>query len=194
MSAAVGLRVTKRFRADAQLGAVVMEFVLHNGAAAAASWSPWQISRVPAGGLTFFPTGSKTGARTELSVQQSAGISWYAHDFAAIGAADGEKYVADGAEGWLAHAGGGLLLLKSFADVAPDAQHASEGEIEIYANKADSAALAYVEVECQGPLTAIAPGGTLAWTVTWYLRELPGDVTLDVGSESLAAFARGLVQ
>jgi hypothetical protein len=193
-SAALGLRVTKRFRADPAARAVVMEFVLHNDAASAASWAPWQITRVPAGGLTFFPTGTKTGVRTELAVQQSGGITWYAHDFAAISAADGQKYVADGAEGWMAQVKEGLLLLKRWGDVPAEAQHASEGEVEIYANKAAGAALAYVEVECQGPLTEIAAAGTLAWSVTWYLREVPGDVLIEPGSEGLAAFARSLVR
>jgi hypothetical protein len=194
ISSALGLRVTKRFRADADQLAIAIEFVLHNDSATSASWAPWQISRVPAGGLTFFPTGMKTGARTELAVQQLSGITWYAHDFTAISAADGQKYVADGAEGWLAHATDGLLFLKRFADVPPAQQHASEGEVELYANKADAAARAYVEVECQGPLTEIQPGSTLSWTVTWYLRALPAGVTAAAGSEALAAFARSLVQ
>jgi hypothetical protein len=94
----------------------------------------------------------------------------------------------------MAHASEQLLLLKRFDDVPATAQHASEGEIEIYANKAQSAALAYVEVECQGPLTQIDAGGMLAWSVTWFLRELPADVSVAAGSETLAAFARGLVR
>jgi hypothetical protein len=193
LAAAVGLRVTKRFRADVATRAVVMEFALHNEAAAPARWAAWQISRVPASGLTFFPTGLQTGVRTELAVQQIAGVTWYAHDFTAIGAVDGDKYIADGAEGWIAHANGGLLFVKRFADVPPAEQHASEGEIEIYANKVDSAARAYVEVECQGPLREIAAGGTLEWTVTWYLRELPADLAVAPG-EALAEFARSILE
>jgi len=193
-SSGIGLSLTKRFRAHAAAGAIAMEFTLHNTGASAASWAPWQVTRVGPNGLTFFPTGSKTGVKTELAVQQALGITWYQHDPAAIGVAGGQKYIADGAEGWLAHVSDGLLFLKAFADVPPAQQHAQEGEIEIYANMAATPAQAYVEVEAQGALVPLAPGAELTWAVTWFLRELPAGVSATAGNPDLAAFARSLLQ
>jgi hypothetical protein len=99
-----------------------------------------------------------------------------------------QKFTGDGAEGWLAHVAGDKLLLKTWADV-PSSQQAPapEGEVEIYA------AATYVELEPQGPFTQLAPGQSLEWSVRWYLRQLPSDVPVSLGSTALLAFVRELV-
>lgn len=190
-NATLGLSVTKRFTPDLARRAIVMDFTIHNHGAAAASAAAWQISRVAGGGLTFFPTGEEVSL-PNLPVTQSEGITWYPHDLATV-PAGGDKYIADGSEGWLAHVAGDLLLLKAFMDQPAAAKAPGEGEIELYANKAAQAAQAYVEVEPQGPYLSIPPQGSTTWTVTWYLRSLPAELPRAPSAE-LAAFTRSVLQ
>jgi hypothetical protein len=188
--AAVGeagkISVSKRFTALSELRALEITYTLKNEDTVMAAWSPWEISRVWPRGLTFFPTGERS-VNTQLQLTTQGGVSWYQHDPSALNPST-QKFTGDGLEGWLAHVAGDKLLLKTFDDV-PVAQQAPapEGEIEIYA------APTYVEVEPQGPFTPLAPGQSLEWSVRWYLRQLPSDVMVGVGSASLLAFVRGLV-
>jgi len=179
------LSVSKRFSAFSASRLLEITYTLKNEDTVMASWSPWEISRVPPRGLTFFPTGERS-VNTQLQLMTNGGVSWFQHDPAALNMGS-QKFTGDGTEGWLAHVAGDKLLLKTFDDV-PIAQQAPspEGEIEIYA------AATYVEVEPQGPFTQLAPGQSLEWSVRWYLRQLPSDVTVGVGSASLLAFVRDI--
>ena len=182
------IRLTKTFRADLANDAIVCEFRLQNVGSTLAKMAHWQITRVPAGGLTFFPTGSSAVA-TGLDVVHSAdGVSWFDWETAAP-AADG-KYIADGAEGWLAHVGGGLIFVKKFVDISLAQAAPGEGEVEIYA----TASHRYVEIEPQGPLESIVPGGSTAWSVVWKLRALPSEIQQGVGALGLVELARSIAQ
>jgi hypothetical protein len=184
---ALGVSVDKRVAVDRGRGAVVFEFSINNRGAAPVQLAPWQITRVPPGGLSFFPTGSGSYPPSNLAVRDLGGVTWYAYDAAAV--TDHQKLFADGSEGWLAHAGGGTLLVKTFDVVARAEQAPGEAQIEIYASPAHT----YVEVEVQGAYRTIAPGGSLAWRVVWLARRLPADITPAAGSAALLAMVRGLV-
>ena len=165
---------------------VEVTYSLTNEDSVAASWAAWEITRVPAGGLSFFPTGERT-VSTALSVVEQGGVSWFLHDPMKI-SGDGQKFTGDGAEGWLAHVAGRNVLVKKFADVPVDAQApAPEAEIALYA------ARGYVEIEPQGPYTALMPGEALSWKVRWIVAELPAQLSAELGSQDLVAFARELV-
>lgn len=175
-------RVVKRFTAAASDEAIDCEFTLTNAGSASSSWAPWQVTRVAAGGISFFPAGSGA-TREELDVTVEAGITWYEHESWHAG-----KYTADATGGWLAHAGSGLLFVKRFADVSPARTAPDEGDVAIYASDR------YVELEPQGPYTQLAPGASLSWTVRWYLRPLPEGVTARVGQAALVDLAKQLVK
>jgi hypothetical protein len=190
LTSAVGnrarVRVTKRLRADRARRAIEIEYALENTDSATAQWAPWEVSRVAAGGITFFPTGD-TKVSTNLPVKQAGAVTWYQHDPNALGNS-GQKFSGDGRGGWLAHVAGRLLFLKTFADVPPNMQApAPEAEIEIYA------ATKYVELEPQGVYTTLLPGEHLKWSVRWYLRPLPDSVAAVVGDAALVEFAQSLV-
>ena len=188
VSPALGVAVDKRIAADAGRGAVLFEFAIHNRGAAPIQLAPWQITRVPPGGLSLFPTGSGAFAPSNLAVREALGVTWYAYDAAAV--TDHQKLFADGREGWLAHVDGDSVLIKTFA-VVPRAGHApGEAQIEIYATPAHT----YVEVEAQGPYETIAPGATLSWRVAWLVRRLPAGVPCAVGSAALLDFIRGAIE
>jgi hypothetical protein len=186
---ALNVSIDKRVAADRARGAVVFEFSINNRASAPMQLAPWQITRVPPGGLSFFPTGSGSYPPSNLAVREQGGVTWYAYDAAAI--TDHQKLFADGSEGWLAHVNveAGALLVKTF-DAVPRAEHApGEAQIEIYASPAHS----YVEVEVQGAYRTIAPGDALAWRVVWLARKLPPGMAPVAGSAALLAFVRGVV-
>jgi hypothetical protein len=178
--------VSKRISSTKREDAVLITYSLSNEDSVAASWAGWEITRVPAGGLSFFPTGERK-VNMQLSVVDQGGISWFQHDPLKI-SGEGQKFTADGAEGWLAHLAGRILLVKQFTDVPADAQApAPEAEIALYA------ARSYVEIEPQGPYTALMPGEALTWTVRWIVAELPAQLSAELGSEELVAFVRSLV-
>jgi hypothetical protein len=191
ISPALGIAVGKRIAADAGRGAVVFDFGIHNCGEAPIRLAPWQITRVPPGGLSLFPTGGGAGPAcppSTLAVREALGVTWYPFDAAAV--TDHQKLFADGREGWLAHVDGDALLVKVFAIVPREAQAPGEAQIEIYATPNHT----YVEIEAQGPYETIAPGAALPWRVVWLVRRLPPDLPRGVGSAPLLDFIRGVVE
>jgi hypothetical protein len=188
LSPVLGVVVEKRFAADAGRGAVTFDFAIHNRGEAPLQLAAWQITRVPPGGLSLFPTGTGSFPPSNLLVRDTMGVTWYAYDAAAV--TDHQKLFADGREGWLAHIEGDAVLVKTFAIVPRAAQAPGEAQIEIYANPS----LAYVEIEAQGPYETIAPGAALSWRVVWLVRRLPSDIPRTVGSAPLLDFIRGAVE
>ncbi len=190
-SGALGLAVTKQFSVDAATGIVTIDYGLVNHGAQARSVAPWEITRVAAGGLTFFPMGDgapSKGSQDLLDLQLVDGVAWFAYDAAAI--ANDQKVFADGHEGWIAHVDGNLLLVKAFSDT-PAAQAApGEAEIEIYTDAGHS----YIEIENQGAYASLAPGATSTWTVRWFLRQLDPSLSAQVGSADLLSLVRALVK
>jgi hypothetical protein len=117
-------------------------------------------------------------------------MTWWAYDMTTV--TEDSKLWADGAEGWLAHVAQGLVFIKSFADLQPAMAAPMESDVELYANAPDMAAGRYIELENQGPYGMIAPGASVAWTVTWYLRKLP-DGMAATPSAALAQFVRDTI-
>lgn len=182
---ALGVRVTKQFSSDPAKGAIVLKYTIHNLSDVPKRYAPWEVSRVHSRGLTFFPSGPLSSG--PLGVERIGLGTWFAHDPEVLDAV-GQKFLAGGTHGFLAHAARGLLYIKSFADVPPESRAPGEAEIEIYANNR------YVEVEVQGPYSLIDPGASMSWTVRWYLRKLPPNIVAFPGNAELLAFAAGVVR
>jgi hypothetical protein len=188
------LSLTKKFSADLAKEAVVIDYTLQNQTASPVAVAPWEITRVAGGGITFYAPG--TGAPMPgnfplppaSTITTAAGAVWYQHN-----AADPTNYklFADGV-GWIAHAAGDLLLVKSFPDVPAGAAATGEAEIEIYA----SSTTKYNEVEQQGAVQTLAAkgsaGDSLHWTVRWYARKLAAPAA--VGSADLVTFVQNLIK
>jgi hypothetical protein len=176
------LRFTKRFSVDLMREALLLEYGMTNTGPEPIRWAPWEITRMPADGLAFWPTGGAPFGDQPLRHQTTAGHTW-----CAPGQTEGEgKLFADGSGGYLAYARAGRILIKQFADILPSAAAPSEAEVELYVNADHS----YVEVENQGTYASIAPGQTALWQVTWYARQLPPGVTATAGNADLIAFVR----
>lgn len=180
------LQVTKRFSADLAREAVRLEYAMTNAGSSAISWAPWAITRMPAQGLAFWPTGGAPFGESPLQHQSSLGHTW-----CSPAQTEGEaKLFADGSGGYLAYATGGSILVKQFADTPASAAAPGEAEVELYVNADHS----YLEVEHQGAYASIAPGQTVRWLVTWYARRLPPGVVASAGNADLIAFVRETLQ
>jgi hypothetical protein len=181
---ALGIRVTKRFSLDHARSGIALEYVIHNLSATPKTYAPWEVSRVRSRGLTYFPTGA--WVEGPLPVERCRTATWFPHD-SSLHTEDGQKSVADGTGGFVAHAADGHVFVKCFADVPPERLAPGQGEIEIYANKR------YVEVEVQGPYGRIEAGASASWAVRWYLRRLPKGLVASSRSAELLEFTAGLV-
>lgn len=186
------ISVIKKFSADLAKEAIIIDYTITNGGTAPVNVAPWEITRVPGGGITFYGTGMDAPRAGNFplpaaaTITTGAGATWYKHDTADL---TDRKLLADGGGGWLAHAEGDLILVKSFPDVALGAAAPSEAEIEIYASKTAK----YVEIEQQGALTTmLAPQAALHWTVRWYVRKLAAPAT--VGSAELVTYVQNLIK
>jgi hypothetical protein len=193
-SARLGVQVTKRFSAAAG-GAVSLEYGIRNCGAQARKFAPWEITRVRAEGVTFFPSGEGeygSGPFAPLGgVRRGGGYTWFEFDPASPGPPDQELF-ADGKRGWLAHAERGAVLVKVFADVPAAARAPKESEIELYLHADARPAARYAEIEQQGPYWAIAPNETSTWRVTWYLKRLPPTARISSGDQGLVDFVESL--
>jgi hypothetical protein len=189
--AALGLAVTKRFSVDAGRGVVRIEYGIVNRSAQAKRVAPWEISRVAAGGLTFFPMGDGQpwkGFQELLPLSIVDGVAWLPSETRP--ASVDQKAFADGREGWIAHVAGDLLLVKSFPGITAAQAAPGEAEIELYTDSGRT----YVEVENQGACEELAPGASLAWPVRWLLRRLDAGVKVAPGSAELVSLVRRLLR
>lgn len=182
--------VVKRFRVDMQDESLVGEFEIVNEDDETQSWAAWQLTRVPPGGLTFFPTGTSV-VYDQLTTTDAAGITWFDHPGGVPNPLpewpDVPKLSADAGEPWLAHVADDVLFVKTFPAVSPGSFAPGHGEVELFAVNE------YVELEVQGPLTSLPPGGSLSWTVRWYLRDLPEGVTATAGNTALVDLVEDVV-
>jgi hypothetical protein len=191
-SATLGFSVTKTFSVDEAAGAMQIDYAFTNEGRTAKSVAPWEISRVAGGGLTFFPKGTGTpraGSVALLDLRIAGGVAWLDYDATTATANSAQKVYADGAEGWLAHATGDLLFVKSFTDVTTTQAAPGEAEIELYTDAPHT----YLELENQGVYARVRPGATATWRVRWFLRRLDPTVPVEVGSAELLAVVRALV-
>jgi len=201
----IGLSARKRFWVNASSGVVSIEYQLINESPSSASWAPWEVTRVRAGGYTFAPKGPGTRAITQDSFQNplplsllppapaASGIQWLNYPSLKL---TQDNYIVefDGAEGWLAHANRfgtkllPVLFVKSFSD-APDASlPTNQAEIQLWTSGTANPKL--IEVEEQGAQQTLLPGESLSWTVHWSACELPSSSLLAAGNVDLARLAR----
>lgn len=178
-----GTRVAigKRFELDGAAEVVRITYSLHNAGQAAAMLAPWEVSRHPTGGLTFFEGSAPRGDFPAMAIGEHL---WLPYDALWTGT-DG-KLFAD-ATGWLAHVQDGLLIVRSWQDVDAAAQAPGEAEVEIYY------AAGYVELEAQGPHGELQPGARSEWSVQWRIVTLPAGIDLSPGSAALVELARSLL-
>ena len=161
----LGFRIRKAFATDEKDGAFVITYSIINESNETRQVAPWEITRVANdSGLIFFKAKAESVWPAGLmNFKDAHGAAWYTPDETN----ENRKVNADGA-GWLAYANKGLLLLKKFDDLKPDAPAPGEAEIQVYVNRGKT----YIELESQGAYTTLQPKEQLSWTVRWYLKPI----------------------
>lgn len=186
-----GFQFVKHYRLEAEPLTLVINYQIHNRGNREHLVAPWEVTRVPPAGLTFFPTGKGkfiSGSFSPLPVRNVGRITWFEYRPELLNG--GHKLMTDGSEGWLAYVNDGLALIKQFPDVPAPLNAPGEGEIEIYTNPEKT----LIEVEQQGPLSRLAPGESLSWRVRWLVRPVPTDLEVEVGDIELADWVRAQVR
>jgi hypothetical protein len=166
------ITLTKRFEALEDGSAISVELEMTNIGAHELELAPWQITRVPSGGVTIFALGSGGIARDDLGIVVEGCCASYPYDAARV-TREGQKSFVD-ARGWVAHRSAGLLLVHRFPDLTPEEPAPGEAELELYADPTHT----YVEIEPQGALRRLSPGTTSEpFRVLWELVEVPSDLS-----------------
>jgi hypothetical protein len=172
------MTIEKRFSVDSATNVVTIAYSFNNHGTTAVSVAPWEITRVAAGGLTFFPNPASGPAPRTCS--GAFPVPTTADDesetlFADLPSAGETKLCADGGpKGYEAQLSGDLLLVQAWADVPVASEAAGEGEDEFYTDPN----FTYEEVENQGPYASLAGGSSAQWTVRWTLTKV---AALDAG-------------
>jgi hypothetical protein len=167
-----------------------IEYLIRNISEKPKSVGAWDVTRVPCGGIAFFPDGGEGKVpKSNLKIDlQQEGINWISIDKNPI--LDNLKMFSTAKEGWLAYAINGLLFVKQFPDTKPESYSPQQGEVEIYINKEKS----YIELENQGAYQSLKPRESLSYTETWFLSSTPKDVVNQVGNEKFTDLARQLIK
>ena len=156
-----GYRVCKVFTVDPSDLAFVVTYSIVNESGETRKIAPWQISRVPNGGLLEFdakPEGVTPADLMKVTFgEERATLE--------VDVADQNRKINVDGKGWLNFRDNGLVLTQRFPDIAPEAAAPGEAEIQVYIDARKS----FVEIEAQGPYTELQPGEKLDWTVRWYL-------------------------
>jgi len=177
----LGVNMKKDVSADATSGWIKLAYTIN--ATKSLKAGPWEISRVPRGGIVFFPyTGTVTN-QVPLTITQSGGILWFNDAAMTATSPNGDKLFADGM-GWTAYVLNGNLFLKRFADQPASAFPTGEGEVDVYPGNG------FLEFEVEGPYTQLAASGTLPWSVEWKVVKVPSSVSVAVGSTALVDFVK----
>jgi len=185
---ALGANVEKDISIDESRCAVNLRYTIN--AARSVQLAPWEITRVPRGGIALFPVGetSKFAAgplAPRITISTDAAIAWFDDtNSPTLNSVGGAKLIADGRDGWLAYVRDKTLFLKKFADVAAEAIAPNEGDVEIYPGDD------FLELEVQGRFTSLKQYEQLPWNVEWRVVKVPKSVKIAVGSESLLKFVR----
>lgn len=169
-SARFGYRIRKEFSADKKDNAIVIKYTIINESGETRQVAPWEISRVPNGGVVFFEAKEATPANNMKGppFTYEYGAAWYVMDEDR----ENRKINADGT-GWLAFCDKGLMFVKKFENIKAEEAAPAEAEIQIYANPGKT----FVEIEEQGAYTTLNAGESVDWTARWYLvpNDLPAE-------------------
>jgi hypothetical protein len=178
-----GLRFRKTFSANLSDTSVSIRYTMINTDALAHSYSAWELTRVPSGGMAFFPYGEGdiTGDFAG-QVQQEDSIAWYKYKGTEP---ESQKFFSDGSKGWYAFINDSKeLYIRKFKDVPFDKQAPGESEIELWFQGHSS----YIELEVQSEYTRLEAGDSLEWNVDWYVRNLPSSITDTIGDQELIKY------
>lgn len=178
------LRVIKIVSANTLDTAVTIKYIIKNEGAVTQNWAPWEVTRVPVNGLTFFAKGeTDIWGNMAMCATNKYNHYWYNQN---VTTASGSrfKFYCDG-KGWVAHVNSdNNIFIKKFEDISAKNFANQESEVEVYTDPNHL----YSEIENQGAFTSIPPGDSLSWQVKWYTRKVPSDVVIKLGGQDLLRY------
>lgn len=176
----------KEFSANEQDTSLSITYSMKNTGDSQRTNALWELTRSHVNGLTFWPTGpAGTWGELASSVIEQGDYSWL--DVNAE-TRNGLKFFADGAEGWFAHVDANrTLFVKAFEDVDAADFAEGEGELELWISGA------YIELENLSAAKTLAPNDVLTYELKWYVRELPAEIPVEVGSTALINYVRKML-
>ena len=180
-----GFQMIKTWKAIGKQS-IQIEYQIKNISRKPKSVGAWDVTRVPCGGLAFFPDGGAGKipvSSLKADIQQN-GINWISIDKKPI--TDHQKLFSTAKEGWLAYALNGMLFIKQFPDTKPENYSPEQGEVEIYINKEKS----YIELENHGAYVTLNPGKSLKYKQNWFLITVPDSIKTEVGTQELCNLVR----
>jgi len=179
---------TKTFYGNSSDTSITIIYNINNMGTSATTLAPWEVTRVPAEGITFWPMGegSVTGDLAEYT-EIIGDLAWYGFEASDIGS---RKFFSDGDEGWFAHVDeDSVLFIKQFANVPYGSEAPTEGEIELWLTGDHS----YIELENQGEYAEIPVEYQSEYLVKWYLRKLPKNISIAVGNQELVDYVNRVI-
>lgn len=183
-----GFQIEKVFKALDD-NSFSVTYILRNISNVPRKVTAWEVTRVPAGGLSFYPSGEiallPVSNLEGITVTDS--ITWF--NCSLLPFSGEQKLYATGKEGWLAHIHKNILLLKKFKDTKVRELAPEQGEIEIYANGERK----YIELENHSAFTELLPGESFQYTVIWYLKQLSEDTKVVQGNLMLLKEVKTLI-
>ena len=182
------IQVRKTITANETDTSYTIQYTVINKKMLVQSFAPWEDSRVPLGGMSYFPVGNKVISGNapfpSKFIMMADSVVWYTYSAAD---ATNKKVYADGKEGWTAHLRNKLLFVKQFPDILESQAAPSESEIEEYISTA------FIELENQGAYTSIPSGDSIIYTVKWFAREIPDTMETVAGNPNLLRYTRNTV-
>lgn len=179
---------TKTFYASSADTSITIIYNINNRGTSSTTLAPWEVTRVPAAGITFWPMGegSVTGDLAEYT-EIIGDNAWYGYEASDNGS---RKFFSDGSEGWFAHVDpDSILFVKQFADVPYGSEAPTEAEIELWLTGDHS----YIELENQGEYVEIPVEYQSEYIVKWYVRKLPGNIAHETGNQDLVDFVNTVI-
>ena len=154
----------KTFKVGKAPGTFIIEYCIENAGDKPVSVAPWEITRVPGGGVMSFaaPKESVRPAE-ELKFEYADGIVSIPY----VADPQGNHKIFADSKGWLSFEKDGLKLTKSFEDITTAEAAPGEDELEIYVNRGTT----FIELENQGKYKTLQSGEKLVWTVEWKLEK-----------------------
>lgn len=182
----------KSFIVNAEDTSFIIQYSVTNISGRLRGVAPWEVTRVPTGGIIFSKKRMATDAPIPndmyplLNIRDSLSYIWYPPDTSTVSA---EKAFLNG-DGWIAYVLDDFVFIKQFPVIDIGLSAPDERNIEIYVNKAKT----YIELENQGPYTNLASDESLNYTVRWYARKLPSGIKDYIGSRDLINFVEGILK
>jgi len=183
------LKFRKIFYANLADTSITIEYFMINTGTSAKSFAPWEITRVPVGGMIFFPdTGGVSGVLAP-KFEKIGKLQWLDYSSAKFSTSTIKSF-SNSIEGWSAWLNSdSAVFIKKFDKIKISEAASGEDAVEDYYDGPAS----YYEIENQGKYVAINASDSLKWVMKWYVRKLPANVDKSKGSVELANFVRSIV-